>query len=123
MKKFIFGLLTLSATTIFGQSLMFLNDSPFKLDAVVINALGKVIGQLTVTPQQQITWYAPSTQNWSGPPQAPYTVVWYCEDGTQYGIWPNATGGSMITAQNSIGPKICKFKKPKDKNSSTDTSD
>ncbi len=123
MKKFSFFFLLFFVAKLSAQSLMFLNDSPFKLDAVIINALGKVLGELTVEPQQQVTWYAPPTQNWSGPPQAPYTVVWYCQDGAQYGIWPNATGGSMITAQNSIGQKICKFKKPKNSDSNTNTND
>lgn len=107
----------------FCQSVYLYNDSPFKLDAVVVDATGATRGQITMDPAQQTNLYLP-TPNFQQPqtPTVPYTVIWYCQDQTQYGIWTNATSGSLVTAQGSTGQKICKFKKPQN-NSSTNTND
>ncbi len=107
----------------FCQSVFLYNDSPFKLDAIVVDAQGVTRGEITMDPAQQTNLYLP-TPNFQQPqsPTVPYTVIWYCQDQTQYGIWTNATSGSLVTAQGSTGQKICKFKK-KQNGSNTDTSD
>lgn len=108
----------------FGQSVMLLNDSPFKLDVLVINAIGDTKGNLSLDPNQQITWKEQKQfyeRNQS--PTVPYTVIWYCKDGNQYGIWTNVISGSLVTAQGSQGQKICKIKKPKPGETNTNIND
>ncbi len=106
------------------SSVKLLNDSPFKLDAVVINALGQTKGELTLNPQEMTTWYYPSDRfDPAGSPITPFTVIWYCPDGSQYGIWVNVPAGSLASAQSSSGQRMCKIKKPKPESSSTDTAD
>ncbi|NBO23642.1 MAG: hypothetical protein EBU93_00150 [Chlamydiae bacterium] len=105
------------------QSLMLLNDSPFKLDVIVINALGDTKGNLTMAPQQQLIWKDDSPYQRSNSPTVPYTVIWYCQDGSEYGIWINATSGSMVTAQGSSGQKMCRIKKPKKGETNTNIND
>jgi len=124
MKRFLLICCLFFTKSIFATSLMFLNDSPFKLDCVIINALGNTRGTLSLDPQQQITWYDQTefyTRNMS--PTVPYTVIWYCKDGSEYGIWLLATSGSMVTAQGSSGQKICKIKKLKPGETNTNIND
>ena len=124
MKKIILASALIFQNFIHAASLMLLNDSPFKLDAIIINALGDVKGNVSLDPTQQITWYSP-TEGYVkyNSPTVPFTVVWYCKDGSEYGIWTNATSGSMVTAQNSTGQKMCKFKKPKEGEANTNIND
>ena len=117
--------MTLYLPSLSALSLMLLNDSPYKLDVVVVNALGDVIGQVTLDTRAQVTWYATS-KGYSAPnsPTVPLTVIWYCQDGNEYGIWAQATPGSMVTAQLSSGQKMCKFvRKNADGKGTTTTSD
>ncbi|MCF7806366.1 MAG: hypothetical protein K9M07_02745 [Simkaniaceae bacterium] len=98
------------------DSLQLYNDSFFTLDAVVIDANGNVLGMTTVEANNQLYWYY-NTENvflYANRPYVPFTVIWYCHEGaTEYGIWTNATSGSLVTAQNSVGKKTCKLKDPK----------
>jgi surface antigen len=115
------GALLASSQLLLADSLMLYNDSPFKSDVVVINALGKVIGQVTLEAQDQVTWYGDTpSYNALNSPTTPYTVIWYCQDGTEYGIWVNIPPGAMATAQLSSGQKICKYKKPDKKEDEDD---
>lgn len=100
--------------SLFSDSLMLLNDSPFDLDVVVVDALGKVRGQLSLKPRDQLSWQVPPDYyNRNMSPPNPYSVFWYCKDGADFGAWTNAPSGSMVSAQNCNGPKICKIKRPK----------
>lgn len=107
----------LVVTFCYSSSLQLYNDSPYKLDAVVINTLGDVVGLETLKPGEQKYW----NQDTSGiliqfnKVSVPYTVVWYCQEGKEYGIWTLATPGSRVSPQLSDGPKICKMRKPQEK--------
>ncbi|MDN3505571.1 MAG: hypothetical protein P0S95_08355 [Rhabdochlamydiaceae bacterium] len=100
----------------FAQSLQLQNDSPFLLDAIIINANGKVIGRTTVSPNTHITWtYQNFTEiEYANKTSVPYTVIWYCHNGgNEYGIWTQASPGSRINAQGSTGSKLCKMENEK----------
>lgn len=102
---------------LYPQSLQLQNDSPYKLDAVIISANGKVLGRAIVEVGDHITWTYDNFGEieYANKPSVPFTVIWYChKGGTEYGIWPVATPGSRINAQGSSGPRICKMKDEKD---------
>lgn len=103
-------------TFCYSASLQLSNDSMFTLDAVIIDANGKVIGKTTVEPHTFIIWESDQKFDlqYANKSSVPYTVIWYChQSGKEYGLWTGASPGSRITAQLSDGPKICKIKNEK----------
>jgi hypothetical protein len=101
----------------FASSLQLFNDSPYTLDAVIINAIGDVVGAETLQPQELKYWNMDSSGILLQFNKAyvPYTVLWYCQEGKEYGIWTIASPGSRISPQLSDGPKICKMKNVQEK--------
>ena len=99
----------------FAESLQLENDSIFKLTAVIIDANGNVLGSTEVSPHTQITWQRDASEQLltENKPYVPYTVIWYCPEGKEYGIWTVAHPGSRVTSQASVGAKACKLKNPK----------
>jgi|SRR5579885_1328490 len=114
MKKFVFVLLGFVAA--FGMleagTVRLVNDSPYKLRAVVRANDGTFLGEIVINPQDSTTW----TDNFAGLPggfqqaisQTPYTVLWYCLTGeafsTVYPVGPGGTAMSML----GDGAKQCR---------------
>lgn len=115
MHRFFF-LFLLFVSPLFGGSLTLINDSPFTLNALIISADGTSLFSTEVPPRKTKKWnssedtFAPSTHS-----QTPYTVIWKCKSGKEYGIWVNVAQGSTVTAQGSTGDKICRPPKKKAK--------
>jgi len=104
----------------FGDSVILVNDSPFQLTAMVIDAQGNIRGQTVMRPAQQLSFTIPMP-SFQQPqaPMIPYTILWYCQDQTEYGIWTSINSGALVTAQGSTGQKVCKFPKPSPADSNT----
>ena len=125
MKRILLALFTFA--TVFGASITLLNDSQFKLTAVIYNAAGQKEGDVNLHPGQSYMWYG---GNFYDPfkeqlnqPYAPYTVVWKCNEHspentkgskkkdrytTEFGTWTNVSVGSTVTAmQSPLGTKSC----------------
>ena len=83
-----------------------INDSPFPLGATVLSATGQVMGRETLKPQGQWGWENQSV-NTSKNSQSPFTVVFYCQNGSVYGTVANVTTGSMVQATTSTGARYC----------------
>lgn len=109
------------SANLFAGSLRLYNDSPFKLRAVIRGADGSYLGEMVILPERYTTWSsdypsfgsgssAQTNPTWS---QTPYTVLWYCLDGGEYGISTNLGPGSSVSAESSDGPRICKPPKKK----------
>ncbi len=111
--KVIFALLLFSFTTLFAGSVRIMNDSPFPLRAEVIAADGSSGGKLLINSQQQVTWQdSYSGANvWS---QTPYTVIFTCKDGKQFGVLSGVQQGATISALSSSGDRYCQPEKKKD---------
>jgi hypothetical protein len=111
-------LLCFSFLTIFSlqaASVKLMNDSPYKLRAVVRANDGTYLGEMIVNPQQGQTWsdaYGRTGQiSQPTASQSPYSVLWYCMNGDDYSFCDNVASGSMITAQSCSGPRLCKPEK------------
>ncbi|HSX03213.1 MAG TPA: hypothetical protein VLG76_00615 [Rhabdochlamydiaceae bacterium] len=103
----------LSITALFGGSVRLLNDSNFKLHAVVRGADGSYLGELVIDPQKTSTWTDSNTQFGIYDRQreesvTPYTVMWHCLDGGEYSICTNVANGATVSAQSCDGIRDCK---------------
>jgi hypothetical protein len=101
------------------------NDSGYKLRAVVRGADGTYLGEMVITPQASATWtdslqhYGHNDEANSGlknatRSQTPYTVVWYCMDGSDFSVSDNISTGAFTQAQQGTGRKSCGGNKPRD---------
>ncbi|MCK4934910.1 MAG: hypothetical protein KAR79_04925 [Simkaniaceae bacterium] len=112
--KILLTLFLLLSSAVFASSVHIQNDSPFKLTAIILSADGKNLGEVTINPQNKMTWH----DSYSGTSQyseTPYTVIFRCPEGAEYGIWTEVPPGGIATAQGSSGPRICRIpKKQKD---------
>jgi hypothetical protein len=99
----------------FANSLTLFNDSPFVLNATIMGADGSNLGQFTIQPQNAAQWSNQFEQEgtYQDPSmsQTPYTVIWYCAEGTEYGISTGQAAGSYVMAQSSQGGRYCQPKK------------
>ncbi|HPE84990.1 MAG: hypothetical protein KDK44_06340 [Chlamydiia bacterium] len=115
MKKYLF--LLLLNCSLFAGSLTLFNDSPFKLKGVILSATGANLGEIVLSPQHRVVWSDNQTSSNVGYSETPYSVIWYCLEGQEYGIWTNVSVGSFVTASGSEGPRICPT--PKSQNQGT----
>jgi hypothetical protein len=93
------------------------NDSAYKLKAVIRAADGTELGNIDVPAQQTMSW----NSYWGGVgniqyndvSQTPYTVLWYCIAGAPYSVCTGVSSGSTVTASSCDGTKSCKQPPPK----------
>ena len=111
--KFIFAFLLFGITTLFAGSVRIMNDSPFPLNAEIIASDGSHKGKLSIAPQQQMTWQDSSSGAtvWS---QTPYTVIFTCKNGKQFGVLSGVQQGATVTALSSSGDRYCEPPKKKE---------
>lgn len=106
----IFGLL--AAIGLEAGSVRLVNDSPYKLRAVVRANDGTFLGEMVINPQNSTGWTdgfagLPSGQN-ATISQTPYTILWYCLDGSEFStLFPIAPGGTAQAMQGS-GARQCR---------------
>lgn len=101
-------------------SVALFNDSPFTLKAVAVTANGMNIGEVVVKPQETKVINDPEGGSNPTDPQqqplpqnpntavTPYTVFWYCSDGSSYSTCQNVGAGAMVTPNTGEGSKYCK---------------
>jgi hypothetical protein len=94
------------------------NDSAYKLRAVIRGADGTYLGEMVITPQSSSYW-TDSVQQFghsnesnsnlknSARSQTPYTVIWYCMDGSDYSVSDNIGTGAFTQAQQGTGRRTC----------------
>ena len=100
-------------------SLFLLNDSPFKLKAVVMAANGTNLGEKVLGPDE--TGYFEDSLGQSdpvgrgmAPPEnaqmsiTPYSVFWYCMEGTSYATCTNVGAGALSSPSGCEGAQYCK---------------
>jgi len=94
------------------------NDSAFKLRAVIRGADGTYLGEVVITPQSSNTWTdslqhygheeeGNASQRNSARSKTPYTVIWYCMDGSDFSFSDNVGTGAMTQAQQGSGKRSC----------------
>jgi hypothetical protein len=123
MKKVCF-LMMIGVYSSLMASLYLYNDSPFPLKAEVIGANGVNIGSLDLAPQQlsymtdQIGSSDPTGSGEQSPQYenyneslTPYSVFWYCPEGSLYSSCQQAFAGATVTANSCSGSYFCKSPK------------
>lgn len=109
MTRWLF-LLAFAPCLLFAGSIRFYNDSPYKLRAVVRANDGSYLGEQIVLPHTSNIWtdqysqYGPANPDHT---KTPYTVHWYCLNGTEYGIHTNVATGMAVTANAAQGARMC----------------
>jgi hypothetical protein len=102
------------ASQMWAGAVRLVNDTSYKLRAVVRAADGTYLGEVIVMPQQTMQW----NDYWGGigyysNSQTPYTVVWFCVDGGDFSVCNNVPSGATITAFGCGGLRQCKPKQKK----------
>jgi hypothetical protein len=94
------------------------NDSSYKLTAQIRAADGSDLGSLEINSQQTMTWTNSSgitgSIQYYDISQTPYTVIWFCNNGSSaspYSIWTGASSGSVVTANGGDGIRSCQAPK------------
>jgi hypothetical protein len=118
MKIFIrLGILLLFCSSVFA-GVTLVNDSTYKLMVHIRASDGTDLGALEINPQQTMAW-----SNYSGgtgsiqyydASQTPYTVIWFCNNGSTdspYSIWTGVSSGSVCTANGGDGLRSCQAPK------------
>ncbi len=112
-------LLFLSCSSLFAGSVRLINDSPYKLRAVIRGNDGTFLGEMLLNPEHASTWNDSNGQigyfgkgnvyqEQSTRSQTPYTVLWYCIDGADYSVCDMVSTGATVTAQSCLGARQCK---------------
>lgn len=83
-----------------------INDSPFPLGVTILSATGVVMGRETLAPTQQWGWQNESV-NVDKNSQTPFTVVFYCQNGSVYGTVMGVEAGGMVQATTANGSRYC----------------
>ena|SRR3990167_3116087 len=94
-------------SVIHAASLQIKNDSSYELTATIYSARGEFLGELTIPPSNSTQW-RDSYQNASDWTAGPYTVVFTCPNGEEFGRVRRVNDGFSVYARHSIGPKYCK---------------
>lgn len=111
MKAYFLALLLLPFS-LFAGSVRVINDSPFPLWVVLLGADGSELSNFFMKPQEIHQWQQDSdvfsSSNYKT--LTPYTAIFRCNDGTEFGIWPNIQQAATISAQDCpYGNKICRI--------------
>ncbi|NDE82292.1 MAG: hypothetical protein EB051_01580 [Chlamydiia bacterium] len=93
------------------------NDTAHSLKAIIRGADGSQLGEAVVAPQAYNNWTEPPAKGPTEQPKitpkqsqvsrTPYTVIWYCPDGSDFSMNDNVATGSFITALHGAGKKTC----------------
>ncbi len=103
-------------------SVRMINNSPYTLRTVIRGADGTYLSEIVIHSQKESTWtdtygqYGTSgganaevNQNYRS--RTPYTVLWYCMEGSTYAVCDMVSTGAVVLAQGCIGSRMCAPKK------------
>ncbi len=111
MKKLL--LLLAAAACLEAGTVRLANNTSFKLRTVIRAADGTYLGEVVVNPQQTMSWndYFGGIGTYNNS-QTPYTVIWYCIDGSDFSVCEQVPTGATVTPLNCEGTRTCKVKPP-----------
>ena len=94
------------------------NDTAYKLTVHIRAADGTDLGSLQINPQQTMAWSNSSgitgSIQYYDISQTPYTVIWFCNNGSTdspFSIWTGVSSGSVVTASGGDGLRSCQAPK------------
>jgi hypothetical protein len=102
------------------------NDSTYKLTVQIRAADGTDLGALEINPQQTMAWntFSGTTGNiqYYNSSQTPYTVIWFCNNGSTdspYSIWTGVPSGAVCNANGGDGTRSCQAPRKKEQQPAT----
>ncbi len=118
-KTILLALLTLSPLLSFAGTVKLVNNTSYRLRAVIRGNDGTFLGELLINSQETTTWtdeYGMGGRNYVGGnyigqfyrSQTPYTISWYCMDGGDYALCDSIPTGATVAALSCNGTRICK---------------
>lgn len=100
--------------TLFAGAITITNDSPYTLTATVFSNANIQLGSMTIGTNESVTWEDTSYGTYQpGVINAPYSVIWTCSSGADYGVSYNIGDAATTSAQESAGARYCQEKNPK----------
>lgn len=109
MKKFLL-LFILVCSLAFSYSITLINDSAYRLNAIIQGADGTFLGEISISSGQQSNWDSEdSSANFydADASLTPFTVIWRCPSGDVYTSCSTVTPGSMVPANSCPGIRYC----------------
>lgn len=103
MKAFIF---TLLSSSLFAASITVLNDSSYFLNARIYSGSKELLTSLDIPKGHSIQW-ADGPFNSRDYSKGPYSVVFTCPNGDEYGTVSKIAENSTVYAKSAIGRKKC----------------
>lgn len=117
MRFCLFVIFSVFSLNLQAGSVRLYNDTAHSLKATIRGADGSQLGEAVVAPQAYHNWTEPPVKGPTEQPKitpkqsqvsrTPYTVIWYCPDGSDFSIIDNVATGSLITALHGAGKKTC----------------
>lgn len=103
-------------------SVKLFNNGPYDLQAVIRGNDGSFLGEILVQSQKEAFWDDTYGQygNYGGTnpnrnqnytTKTPYTVLWFCLDGSDYAVCNNVATGALVISQSCPGARQCKPQK------------
>lgn len=100
----------LACTMSWANSVTLMNDSTYTLKANIYDANGTLLGEFVLNPANATLWSDDdenfgTESNYAA--QIPYTVNWFCMNGSPYGSCNDVAAGAVVTAQSCGGSQEC----------------
>lgn len=95
-----------------------INNAPYTLRAVIRGSDGTFLSEMVIHSQKESVWTdsygqyglsggANSSANQYSRSQTPYTVLWYCMNGSDYAVCDTVSTGAVVLSQGCIGARMC----------------
>ncbi len=118
MRFLFYVALSMMCTLLHAGSVRLINNSSYDLRAVIRGSDGSYLGEVVVPAQNSISWQdsygsvgqsrGPNAQMESGyRSKTPYSVLWYCMDGKDYGLCDTVSTGAVVLSQGCAGARQC----------------
>ncbi len=106
MRQLAFVLFTLFFTSLYGVTIIINNDSLYTLNATIYSGSDVELTSLEVNASHVIKWQDSffDAKDYS---KGPYTIVFTCPNGDEYGTVTKVAQNATVYAQSSRGRKKC----------------
>lgn len=100
------------------NSVRLINNAPYTLRAVIRGSDGSFLSEVVVQSQKESVWTdsygqyglsggANSNTNQYSRSKTPYTVLWYCMNGSDYAVCDTVSTGAVVMSQSCQGARMC----------------
>ncbi|MCB1107567.1 MAG: hypothetical protein KDK76_05690 [Chlamydiia bacterium] len=98
--------LSLVSFSLYGTALYIYNDSPYTLNAKIFSKDHSEVASMSIASGHTLTWQD-SLFDAKDYTEGPFSVVFTCPNGDEYGTVSSVAQNFTVYAQRSRGPKKC----------------